>query len=264
MQNLKIIFGTKCNLNCDYCYQKHDNNEISQEVLDKIIEKINLNNESYNIHLFGGEPLLYLDKIFYLLDRIDIKKHNFGISTNGTLINEFRQLEEKLGYPIRNLISNKNNGNYEKLNENSQFRFILTKNNLEELERKLDWFLEYYGNDFSIYCNFYEEWTEDLLNRVEVIERKAHLNYPRVRILKPQTTKNTPCNCRSIIVNWNGDYLKCHRDPNKIIGNIFNDEFIVSNNTECVFKNDIQKNFVRTMSNTEEMTCCDYDAVFYC
>lgn len=263
MQNLKIIFGTKCNLNCDYCYQKHDNNEISQEVLDKIIEKINSSNEKYYIDFFGGEPLLYLDKIFYFLDKINIKEHSFTITTNGTLIDEFKKLEEKLGYSIPNLLSNKNNKNYKKLNDNSYFRFILTKDNLEELEKKLEWFLEYYGNKFSIYCNFYEDWTQDLLDRINIIEKKIQQSNRKIKILKPQFSEKILCGFKSVIVNWNGDYLMCHREPNKVLGNVFTDDFISSNNTECVFKEKIQNNFIKTIETTDE-SYCDYDAVFYC
>lgn len=264
MKQLKIIFGTKCNLNCEYCYQIDKCNDMSDEVLDKIIEEINKSEEQFSIHLFGGEPLIYIDKILYLIDNIDRYKHKFSISTNGTLIDNFRLLEQKLGYFIPNLLSNKEGGSYEKLNMRSQFRFIVTKDNISELEKKLDWFLQEYGNNFSIYCNFYESWTQEMLDRINVIEEKVRKNFPYLRILKPQVAKDILCNNHSVIVNWNGDLLTCQRNEKGVIGNIMQDGLKCSTNKECIFKKDIQTNFI--MSNNEEVVdnLCDLDAVFYC
>lgn len=259
MKKLRIIFGTKCNLNCKYCYQSHSNDEISYEVLDKIIENINNSNEEFFIHLFGGEPLLYLDKIFYLLDRIEYKKHIFCISTNGVLKENFKKLENKLGYPVLNLLSNKENKDYSKLNEKSAFRWIATKDNLDELEEKVDWLIKEYGNNFSIYCNFYEKWTTQDLERINKLEGKG------IKILKPQYNNSFPCNSINITtVNWNGDLLLCHRKLDSIIGNIFKDNLKESSNKECVFKDDIKRNFLLKNNDIDTRSLCEQDIVFYC
>lgn len=265
VKNLKIIFGMNCNLKCDYCYQEHSNNEISYEILDLLIQKINKSNDEFYIHLFGGEPLLYTEKILYLLDRVDITKHHFSISTNGILKENFKKIENKLGYPIPNLLSNKKGIGYEKLNEESAFRFVLTKDNISELEEKLEWFLNEYGENFSIQCNFYEKWDKELLERVEVIENRILTKYSNIRILKPIVQGEILCNCKSIILNWNGDYLVCHRDTTKIIGNIYKDELKTSKNKECIFKDKILENFISisTIAKTA-INLCEYDIVFYC
>lgn len=264
MKCLKIILGTKCNLHCDYCYQKHDDNTISKEVLDAIVDNINSSNEKYVIHLFGGEPLLYLDQIFYLLDRIDISKHSFSISTNAVLKDNFRKLEEKLGIEVANLLSNKSNKDYFKLNSKSNFRYVTTKSNLDELKSNLDYFLQEYKDKFSIFCNFYEKWDIEHLKRIEEIEKRARTVVPNITVLKPVIQDKITCGCKNIIVNYNGDLLACHRDQKKIIGNILKDGFVISNNAECIFKEEILNNFISQEIESNRMSVCEYDIVFYC
>lgn len=98
----------RCNLNCEYCFQKNyrDNKcqDISNETLDNIIEfiiKSNKNNPNLKyikISWFGGEPLLCYDKIIKFskiikqkLKDIDVKLMS-GIVTNGVLLDEQKLL----------------------------------------------------------------------------------------------------------------------------------------------------------------------------
>ncbi len=63
---LTILPTMNCNCQCPYCYEVHDNLNISNDTIDEIKELINrrLDNLNYiDISWFGGEPLLGLDVI---------------------------------------------------------------------------------------------------------------------------------------------------------------------------------------------------------
>jgi len=84
-----------CNLDCKYCYVKKTKKVMSNEVIEKSLEffKNNSNNSSFKIiNITGGEPLIHIDKIKYILK---VKEKFFAkkpviifLNTNGTLLNE--------------------------------------------------------------------------------------------------------------------------------------------------------------------------------
>lgn len=85
---LKIVFGTKCNSQCSYCYidstVKRDY-EISNDFLANLKHYISLYHPL--LVYFGGEPLLYWDKFKWLIQNIgDYERQRFV--TNGKLLNE--------------------------------------------------------------------------------------------------------------------------------------------------------------------------------
>ena len=68
-----IEFTQQCNLRCPYCYQSTwgRKNEISMETLECIFVYVQncLKKNNYNtlrLSLFGGEPLLQKEKVFYI------------------------------------------------------------------------------------------------------------------------------------------------------------------------------------------------------
>lgn len=91
-----IYFTTECNFDCDYCYERKSRSKLKspiiptkkelENIVDKIIED---NNGNLSLTLFGGEPLLELDLIKYVLDYCKIK---YGkpfpccLVTNGVLL----------------------------------------------------------------------------------------------------------------------------------------------------------------------------------
>lgn len=88
-----IIYPTmNCNFNCPYCYQEHENQTMSSEVVDAIIKHARKNISQYRgiaVMWFGGEPLLNMD-IFYKLSsslqKICHERKRFyeaNITTNG-------------------------------------------------------------------------------------------------------------------------------------------------------------------------------------
>lgn len=88
----------KCNLRCSYCFASDNNDkfnfssiskEEAKDIIDYLLVKKNL--KTIYISFFGGEPLLRLDIINFVIDYIkenfndrDIK---YSITTNGTILN---------------------------------------------------------------------------------------------------------------------------------------------------------------------------------
>ncbi|MBK1809550.1 radical SAM protein [Clostridium sp. YIM B02505] len=96
----------KCNLNCSYCYEKDIKigmkNKLNDNTIDDYLifienflyDKNRNENEPYIVNLHGGEPLLefnLLKKVVGRLkqsEKLKSKKIMFGVTTNGTLLNE--------------------------------------------------------------------------------------------------------------------------------------------------------------------------------
>ncbi len=90
-----IMLGSLCNLSCTYCMQgklKLDNlpKEINPAIYPFIAEKAGLAKEKLTITFYGGEPLLYLDKIKEIVNTLSAMQCNvtYSIVTNGKLIND--------------------------------------------------------------------------------------------------------------------------------------------------------------------------------
>jgi len=91
-----IVLGKGCNFNCRYCMQNETHKsgiiyptEINEDIYE-FIEEI-VANQKYPpyIHFYGGEPLLYKDKIKIIVGKLQhINNIRFSIITNGSLIDE--------------------------------------------------------------------------------------------------------------------------------------------------------------------------------
>ena len=89
---ISISLGLKCNLSCNYCLQdkipKEKTNYLEIDKMLRNIEQKDFNTLSHTmIEFWGGEPLLYLDEIKYIVENLKVKPLVFSIVTNGTLIN---------------------------------------------------------------------------------------------------------------------------------------------------------------------------------
>ncbi len=86
--NYTISLTNKCNLNCEYCYEKNLNTELGSLSEDTARYTVNfLKNKPIDIlYLFGGEPLLMKEMIKYLT--LNIKAEKYVITTNGVLLEE--------------------------------------------------------------------------------------------------------------------------------------------------------------------------------
>ncbi|WP_290091187.1 radical SAM protein [uncultured Duncaniella sp.] len=91
---LTIAPTLECNLRCSYCFeQTHPNIRMSDEVEDAIVDFIKQHSSVWNLQVtwFGGEPLLYFDRIESLTKKIlsiqTIKNYKAEIVTNGVGFN---------------------------------------------------------------------------------------------------------------------------------------------------------------------------------
>lgn len=93
---LTIIPTEKCNFRCKYCYESFPDKVMSEEIQDAIIAylKKNLNKySSLQVSWFGGEPLLAIDIIERLTEKIKTicsffkKPFTASITSNGFLLN---------------------------------------------------------------------------------------------------------------------------------------------------------------------------------
>lgn len=102
--------SANCQLGCDYCGQDHKKVSISDFVIDRMVERmtLKLNKKDYenlSIGWFGGEPLMALNKIRIITNKLKnlAKERNLGYSasivTNGLSLKEeiFVELASKLG-----------------------------------------------------------------------------------------------------------------------------------------------------------------------
>lgn len=92
-----VYVTQRCNMTCDYCYVKKDNYEDKSDYkksLSRCIDKLLVQNKelNFNINWFGGEPLLKIDEILSMMDKLSKKISNkngkltSGIVTNGLLL----------------------------------------------------------------------------------------------------------------------------------------------------------------------------------
>ena len=83
---LMVELTRRCNLACQHCMRGDPQDvTISREVIDRIVENIE---ECGYIAFTGGEPLLAMDELDYLVDRINeagIKVKHLSLVTNGTI-----------------------------------------------------------------------------------------------------------------------------------------------------------------------------------
>lgn len=99
-----------CNLKCHYCYENtKPKTIISKEVCDKFIDFLKNADSSNKLSLtwYGGEPLLAIDKIDYILGKIhsdvcNLKFIAHNIVTNGVLLND-KAISVFKKYPLNNI-----------------------------------------------------------------------------------------------------------------------------------------------------------------
>ena len=93
-----VLFGSKCNLNCSYCFSTHDDDDFNiNYILSKLDFLFSLfpEGEKYFIDMSGEcEPLLYLDKILIIANYCKNKSNSLRkeiipcFVTNGTLLSD--------------------------------------------------------------------------------------------------------------------------------------------------------------------------------
>lgn len=89
-----ICLTYNCNLNCVYCYQKHDPNmnmsfDTAKTCIDWIFNNVPLDMNGVEIGFIGGEPLLEFELIKQIVDYTLTKNNDnyiFYATTNGTIL----------------------------------------------------------------------------------------------------------------------------------------------------------------------------------
>ena len=104
-KRLYIIFSTRCNLRCVYCFQneqRRTGSSIDKEDLYSLVR--NFQNDINEIVLFGGEPLLLenMDVIEGLLSEFDYLK--FICFTNGNFDRSFIDLLKNYSYAFERIV----------------------------------------------------------------------------------------------------------------------------------------------------------------
>ena len=88
-EELVIEITRVCNRKCVHCMRgTAQKSTITKDIIDRIFQEIS---NCYHIALTGGEPLLAIDMIEYLVDKIILSEWNikvFQLTTNGTIIDE--------------------------------------------------------------------------------------------------------------------------------------------------------------------------------
>ena len=113
MLGLIIMPTDDCNFRCPYCYEDHIKSYMSMDYLDRIAKFVDLRIDQYRglkVEWFGGEPLLQLNSIYYLSEKLVkiCKSHKkpflSAMTTNGyyLTIDVFEKLKKLhfLGYQI--------------------------------------------------------------------------------------------------------------------------------------------------------------------
>lgn len=151
--NFNIFVTTSCNLNCKYCYENVKdlnvtmNSETVKSIISFICEKI-INNDIQKVYItfHGGEPLLEIDTIDYIINDLDsfvIGKQIdifYSLTTNLTLYNpSMLSVLKKI-----NALSVSIDGRQESHDQNRVYKNgkgsyeIVIKNTKELLENKAD------------------------------------------------------------------------------------------------------------------------------
>lgn len=169
-----------CNFKCIYCYQKHDQKIISNELIDKFIEAVKNYHKlkpikNFKIEWFGGEPLMTFPIIKKITDELkpffeyENINYIYGITTNGSLLNR-----DRIEYLLKNnfkffqitVDGSRNTHNKTRVGNNGKGTWDTIIENLMLLNE----FKEY---DFNVFVrvNFNNEIIEEIDELLEFISK---------------------------------------------------------------------------------------------
>ena len=120
MNKLIFVLTTNCNLKCNYCLIKKNNNKTDKNIIKKTLDLFlqTRGNKKY-FKIFGGEPLIYFGLVkFTILHGLKLaqkykKKIKFEITTNGKLsdtekLNFFQKYQKQIQLTLSCDLENKN------------------------------------------------------------------------------------------------------------------------------------------------------------
>lgn len=292
--NIIINPTMNCNFKCWYCYENHiKSSKMSQDIIEKVyrlIDNVTSSKKIKNLYLswFGGEPLLYFDKVMIPIleyaNRKTIEKNirfESDITTNGYLINQ-KMIDNFIKYNIthnqitldghrdlHNTVRNVNEkrGSYDEIINNVK---LLCQNNISTTLR-INFTNETLNSvlnvieDISNISNDDREWLEISFHQVWQTKEKGNLEISeKLKAIKKTfrdnnffVSGNTRDNIRNscyadktneVVINYNGDAFKCTARD------------FTKNNREGILQEDgtidwFEKNSTRLMAKLNNKPC---------
>lgn len=208
--NYIIHLTQRCNLRCKYCYENKNEKEISFENIQKLIDNEIKEKRDYVVLTFyGGEPLLRKDLIYDTIDYIKSRKSKtkfyFGMTTNGTLLDEqfIRYIEQNdflnIAYSFDGLEETQNlnrvtlNGegtfdiverNAKKLlksHKNVVAMVVVTKNNIKMLKENIEYLIRIGFKKFNLLFDYLQDWKDEDLEIIkEQYGKVAEIYYNKI------------------------------------------------------------------------------------
>jgi uncharacterized protein len=90
VKTITVLLGDECNFNCKYCVQKESRKKLPSKINPEIynfIKKVSYSQkEPLLISFYGGEPLLYFDKIEEIVSKTRNMNVRYSVTTNGSLL----------------------------------------------------------------------------------------------------------------------------------------------------------------------------------
>lgn len=285
-----------CNFSCWYCYETHEKkSQINEETIDKI-EKLIKNIFKHNpqmttiiLSFFGGEPLLFYNRMSDIMKRARQiteslgKRLEIAITSNGLLIDS-RVIEELKTYIIAGFqitldgnkekhdlvrFISKSKGSYEPIIENIKnlarnglfvtLRINFTKANLVGLEDVIHDLQDLSAEEkncieLSMQKVFQEPHSVELAASVNAFKEYAKkLGILHRSSVLADTVRNS-CyadKTNQMVVNYNGDVYKCNaRDFNQA-----NKEGTLSEEGDVVWNEQHNKRLIPKMTNKPCLEC---------
>ena len=146
-----------CNLACRYCFVQQKPNymtlQVAKDAVDFIVNNYKIRSEKYDLKekkglfFFGGEPMLMFDSIIvplmeYIESKYVLDEFQFGITTNGTLLNKERIdfLKKYNIYPMLSIDGNADTQNY-----NRPYKYN-DKNSFDDVYKNIPYLLKQFPN----------------------------------------------------------------------------------------------------------------------
>ncbi|HOL62810.1 MAG TPA: radical SAM protein [Elusimicrobiales bacterium] len=156
IRKIKIAVTSDCNLRCDHCFINKNNKIVLKKTdFEKAVNLLFFSPGDFKkIEFYGGEPLLYFDKI---KDWISIikntalkykKKYGIFIASNGTIITKeiLKCIKKENIFIAVSFSGSEKSHGYNRLFENKHNSYFIVKKNIKRFLKNSP------SNTFCIYC----------------------------------------------------------------------------------------------------------------